>query len=48
MIQEDLTIKIIDIGYGKELKGTKGDGYNRTQLGTPGYVAPEIVAGRPY
>ena len=48
MIMQDLTIKLIDLGYGLPLKGKKDDGFNRTDLGTRNYKAPEISAGKPY
>ena len=42
MITNDGEVKLIDLDYGKQLAGTKGQGFMRTQLGTPMYMAPEI------
>ena len=39
---------MIDLGYGISLSGRNQDGFNRTTLGTPMYMAPEIVDKRPY
>ena len=41
-------MKLIDLGYGVKLAGNETDGFNRTRLGTEGYMAPEIVGGRAY
>ena len=41
-------IKMIDLGYGIELKGEEENAYNRTVLGTRMYKAPEIIARKPY
>ena len=42
MVTKNFEIKLIDLDYGKQLAGTKGKGFMRTQLGTPMYMAPEI------
>ncbi|KAF1318650.1 Camk/camk1 protein kinase, partial [Globisporangium splendens] len=42
---EDAEIKIADFGLAKLVKG---DSLMQTACGTPGYVAPEILEGRPY
>lgn len=42
---EDAEIKIADFGLAKLIKG---DSLMQTACGTPGYVAPEILEGRPY
>lgn len=42
---EDSEIKIADFGLAKLVKG---DSLMQTACGTPGYVAPEILEGRPY
>lgn len=41
----DAEIKIADFGLAKLVKG---DSLMQTACGTPGYVAPEILEGRPY
>ena len=48
MLTSDYNVKIIDLGYGVKLAGRKTDGFNRTKLGTEGYMAPEIVNEEPY
>ena len=42
MMTQDLKLKVIDLGYGKDLSGTKESGFHETKLGTPMYMAPEI------
>ncbi|KAL4130230.1 hypothetical protein PRIC2_006236 [Phytophthora ramorum] len=42
---ENAEIKIADFGLAKLIKG---DSLMQTACGTPGYVAPEILEGRPY
>ena len=48
MLTEKYEVKLIDLGYGVKLAGNETDGFNRTRLGTEGYMAPEIVGGRTY
>lgn len=43
--EPDAEIKIADFGLAKLVKG---DSLMQTACGTPGYVAPEILEGRPY
>ena len=43
ILTENFDIKLIDLGYGISLSGRVQDGFNRTTLGTPMYMAPEIV-----
>jgi len=42
---DDSSIKIADFGFAKVVKTPKS---LKTQCGTPGYVAPEILKGKPY
>ena len=35
-------IKIVDFGFATPLEGRDGSGFNRTAVGTPNYMAPEI------
>jgi serine/threonine protein kinase len=44
---DDTSIKLADMGFAK-LFGATGDGNMTTPCGTPGYVAPEILSGKPY
>jgi len=48
ILTDNFDIKLIDLGYGVSLSGNKSDGFNRTTLGTPMYMAPEIVNKQPY
>ena len=48
MITKDLELKVIDLGYAKNLSGRAGTGFMKTQLGTPMYMAPEIEEGKYY
>lgn len=41
-------LKLIDMGTAKILKGNKGGGKTFTIIGTPHYMAPEIVTGKGY
>ena len=47
LVADDFTIKIADFGFAKPMEG-RGDGQIATYLGTPGYMAPEIIEGRLY
>ena len=39
----DFDIKIVDFGFACPLEGRDGSGFTQTVLGTPGYMAPEIL-----
>jgi serine/threonine protein kinase len=41
-------IKIVDFGFACPLEGRDGSGTNRSQIGTPGYMAPEILGKQAY
>merc|ERR1719326_2714565 len=43
ILTENFDIKLIDLGYGISLAGREQKGWNTTTLGTPMYMAPEIV-----
>jgi 5'-AMP-activated protein kinase catalytic alpha subunit len=45
---ENFTLKMADLGFSTLLKGKDGSGKLHTPLGTPGYVAPEILLQQPY
>ena len=48
MLDSDYNVKLIDLGFAFCLGGRQHDGFMRTQVGTPGYVAPEVMEGKPY
>ena len=48
ILTESFDIKLIDLGYGISLSGRNQDGFNRTTLGTPMYMSPEICDKRQY
>ena len=41
-------IKLIDFGFATETSGRDGSGFNKTQLGSPMYMAPEIIHNEKY
>lgn len=41
-------IKIVDFGFACPLSGRDESGFSRSVIGTPGYMAPEIIARQPY
>ena len=41
-------IKIVDFGFACPLEGRDGTGTSKSVIGTPGYMAPEILAREPY
>ena len=44
MITEDCEVKVIDFDFGKELKGTESSGFMTTPVGTPMYMAPQVLS----
>jgi serine/threonine protein kinase len=44
----DWSIKLADFGFATLSVGREGSGMCETNLGTPGYKAPEIYMGTPY
>ena len=41
-------VKIVDFGFACPLEGRDGSGANTSTIGTPGYMAPEILSHQPY
>lgn len=41
-------VKIVDFGFACPLEGRDGTGTNTSMIGTPGYMAPEILSRQPY
>lgn len=48
LLDKNYDIKIVDFGFACPLEGRDGTGQNRSVIGTPGYMAPEIIARQPY
>lgn len=48
LLDKNYDIKVVDFGFACPLEGRDESGTNRTQIGTPGYMAPEIISGNPY
>ena len=48
LLDKNFNVKIVDFGFACPLEGRDGSGNNHTQVGTPGYMAPEILARQPY
>ena len=48
LLDKNYNVKIVDFGFACPLTGRDGSGFNRTEVGTPGYMAPEILARQPY
>jgi serine/threonine protein kinase len=46
--KRDSSLKIIDFGFATELEGRQKDGFCATYLGTPGFMAPEILQKQRY
>jgi serine/threonine protein kinase len=47
-LEDDADIKLADFGFAKKSAIQNGDAGLVTACGTPGYVAPEILASKPY
>jgi len=43
MLDKDYNIKLIDFGFQSTANGIDGTGFHQTNLGTKGYMAPELV-----
>ena len=48
ILTEDFKVKLINLDYGISILGRNKDGWNRTKLGSEGYMAPEIIEEKPY
>ena len=48
LLDEDYNIKLVDFGFACKLEARDGTGFSRSVVGTPGYMAPEVLAKKPY
>lgn len=48
LLDADYNIKIVDFGFACKITGRDGSGFNKSKVGTPGYMAPEVLARKPY
>jgi len=48
LLDKNFNIKIVDFGFACPLQGRDGSGINHSLIGTPGYMAPEILLKKPY
>ena len=48
LLDKMFDVKIVDFGFACPLEGRDGSGTNRSVIGTPGYMAPEILLRQPY
>ena len=48
LLNAKFDIKLIDFGFASPLEGKDNSGFMRTQLGSPIYMAPELIEGRKY
>jgi len=48
LLDKNYNIKIVDFGFACPLEGRDGSGINHSQIGTPGYMAPEIIQNQAY
>jgi len=48
LFDANFNLKIADFGFAAPVAGKDGSGTCKTQLGTKGYIAPEILENKPY
>lgn len=48
LLDNDFNVKIVDFGFAAPLAGRAGSGFNATKLGSPMYMAPEILYNDQY
>ena len=48
LLDSDYNVKIVDFGFACKLEARDGSGFNHSCVGTPGYMAPEVLAKKPY
>ena len=48
LLDANYNIKIVDFGFACKISGRDGTGFNNSTVGTPGYMAPEIIERKRY
>ena len=48
LLDKNYDVKLVDFGFACTLEGRDGTGTNKSMVGTPGYMAPEIMNSEPY
>lgn len=48
LVDANYNLKIVDFGFACQIGGRDGAGFNTSKVGTPGYMAPEVLAKKPY
>ena len=48
LLTSEYDVKIVDFGFACKLEARDGSGFNTSVVGTPGYMAPEVLGRRPY
>ena len=48
LLDKNFDVKLVDFGFACPLEGRDGTGFSRSVIGTPGYMAPEILDKQPY
>lgn len=48
MISDECNPKILDFGFAAQQSGDDGNGFFTNRVGTPDYMAPEMLEGIPY
>ena len=48
LLDADYSIKIVDFGFACKLEARDGSGFSHSTVGTPGYMAPEVLRKLPY
>ena len=48
LLDSNFDLKIVDFGFCCPLNGRDGKGFNSSYVGTPGYMAPEIIERKDY
>ena len=48
LLDSNFNVKIVDFGFALPLEGRSGSGFMHSYVGTPAYMAPEILAKNRY